>query len=99
MDIINGVDKRLNTICNGLGFANSSTSYGQEDISALPEQCCPEVPVYGNGKYTVFVYAEDDCADQKIWQVPRLFTFPKVNRFEGWKFWILGMPDHRERHK
>ena len=42
------------------------------------------------------MYAEDDSDERKFWHVPSSFVFPKVNRYEGWKFWVIGMPNHRE---
>ena len=47
-----------------------------------------------NGRYTAFCYVEEGSTEQRFWQVPRDFTFPKVTRKVGWAFWIKGMPDY-----
>jgi len=43
-----------------------------------------------------FVYEDDKKKGvQKTWQVPKDFELPKCNREMGWKFWLVGMPNHR----
>ena len=94
-NILAGVDERLETIRNGLGF-EAPASQAADLLNDLADEANESVPVYGQGKYPAFVYAVDSDT-QKFWCVPRSFTFPKVNRYEGWKFWILGMPNYKEK--
>jgi len=94
-NILAGVDERLETIRNGLGF-EALTSQTGHLLNDLADEANEAVPVYGQGKYPAFVYAVEDSDTRKFWHVPSSFIFPKVNRYEGWKFWILGMPNHRE---
>ena len=42
-----------------------------------------EIPTFCNGKYVAFCYAEAGSTDQKFWQVPHDFKFPKVNQLTG----------------
>ena len=94
-NILAGVDERMKTIQNALDF-EALASQTAHLLNHLANEANKAVPVYGGGKYPAFVYAVDDSDTRKFWHVPSLFIFPKVNRYEGWKFWIYGMPNHRE---
>ena len=97
-DILNGVEERLQTIRDGLCFpAHDDQGPPPGNMSVAVGSLAPDIPTYNNGSYPAFVYAEDDCEDRKFWQVPKTFVFPKVNRYAGWHFWLLGMPDHQEK--
>ena len=95
-DILTGVDERLTSIQIGLGVSEDSDEVGQTFLNVSDEPII-KVPFYVDGKFPVFMYAEEGGNDQKYWQVPKDFVFPKVNRFEGWKFWLLGMPQYHEK--
>ena len=94
-DILAGVDDRLEKNRDGLGF-NSPANQGVGNFDASPEAANLAAPVYGNGKYPAFVYADGNSEAQKFWHVPKSFVFSRVNHYKGWKFWVLGIPNHRE---
>ena len=98
-EILNGVDERLETLKRGLSF--NAHNNNDRDINFDSTECLEldknNIPKYVNGKYEAFVYAEEGEQVKKFWHVPSNFVFPKVTRYEGWKFWLLGMPDHHEK--
>ena len=97
-NILNGVDERINTLRQGLSFNAADEEYPSGAVFHTSRET-EEVNVsrYVHGKYPAFVYAVDGEEDRKFWQVPSGFIFPRVNRYEGWKFWLLGMPDHQQQ--
>ena len=90
-DILTGVDERLKVLSRGhmqvVEQDNSPVMFGTVNDIA---------PTYVNGKYMAFTYAVANSPHRKFWQVPKTFVFPKCDRRDGWKFWMLGIPCHTE---
>ena len=95
-DILTGVDERLSSIQHGLGRTAENNDIIKEGLNISNESNFDAVPFYVDGNYPAFMYAEDGSDKQKFWHVPKDFVFPKVNWYEGWKFWLLGIPEHHE---
>ena len=88
-DILKGVDSRLQNL-NPVYLNNNSLQCDTFDVPDV-------IPTFVNGKYLAFLYAEGDSTTRKFWQVPKNFIFPKCDQRNGWRFWMLGMPDNQEK--
>ena len=91
--ILDGVDSRLAEIRDSGIFPRQESG----EVFPVSEVEEGEAPTFGDGKYFAFCYAEDDNSERRFWQVPKGFQFPKADRHAGWKFWMLGIPDHSEK--
>ena len=91
--ILDGVDSRLAEIRDSGIFPRQESG----EVFPVSEVAEGEAPTFGDGKYFAFCYAEDDNSERRFWQVPKGFQFPKADRHAGWKFWMLGIPDHTEK--
>lgn len=89
-DILKGVDERLTRLGEGI-------PQPQEPVGPFEHgDVVGGTLTFLDGRFKAFCNAEDDCCVRKFWQVPKDFTFPKVNREVGWQHWLLGLPNFME---